>query len=75
MSELEQYRKIVKGALETMDDMSFLDDVSDMEVIDDMLKDFDEYIEQTPGINFNCLEDLTAETETPLNLKEGQKDG
>ena len=73
MSELDKYRKLVKGALETMDDMSFLDDVSDMEVIDEMLKDFDEYIEQTPGINFSCLEELGEETETPLNLKEGHK--
>ena len=73
--ELEVYKKIAKGNFETLDDLSFLDDVSDLQIIDDMLKDFDEYIEQAPGLNFSCLEDLNAETETPLNFKEGQKEG
>ena len=50
--ELEIYRKIKKGNFETLDDL---------QILDDMLKDFDEYLEQTPGLDFSSLEEMAAE--------------
>lgn len=50
--ELEIYRKIKKGNFETLDDL---------QILDDMLKDFDEYLEQAPGLDFSSLEEMAAE--------------
>ena len=44
MNELEIYKGIKRGMFETLDDISFLDDVMDTSVIDDMLKDFDNWL-------------------------------
>ena len=67
MNELEIYKGIKKGMFETLDDISFLDDVMDTSVIDDMLKDFDNWLA-------NPLYDLDTSCLKPLFLEEGQEE-
>ena len=67
MNELEIYKGIKRGMFETLDDISFLDSVMDMTVIDGMLKDFDEWLASP-------LYDLDDSCFNSLFLEEGQEE-
>ena len=65
--ELDYYREIARGNFKPLDDISFLDSVMDMAIIDGMLKDFDEWLASP-------LYDLDDSCFNSLFLEEGQED-